>query len=88
MSEVLQIFTGYWHLPLELIDMDMRRQAIRAHINKVLRASDWTDLPNSGLTLSEQIDQQKIRVAWMELDDPNLDPDTLVLPQYPMMDRL
>lgn len=56
-------------------------------INNVLRDSDWTELASSGLTLSEQIEQQEIRLAWMELDDPNLNPN-IIIPSYPLMERL
>lgn len=64
-----------------------KKNKIRAYIGDVLRHSDWTQLADSGLTLLEQLHQQEIRAAWMELDDSNLDPNTVSLPPYPMMER-
>lgn len=60
---------------------------LKTHIREILSHSDWTQLSDSGLTLSEQLEQQELRLAWMELDDPNLDPDTISLPPYPLMER-
>lgn len=67
-------------------NIETKREVIKMYIDKILRASDWTQIPGE-LSLSEQIAQQDLRIAWMELDDPTLDPDTIVLPNYPMMER-
>lgn len=71
----------------ETMSAAMKKEIIKTKITDVLRQTDWTDLPNSGLTLSQQIEQQELRLAWMELDDPDLDPDEIVLPPYPMTER-
>lgn len=65
---------------------EMKREIIKNKVTEVLYKSDWTQIPGL-LSFSEQIAQQDLRIAWMELDDPSLDPDTIVLPAYPMMER-
>ena len=65
---------------------EQKRETIRAYINRILFASDWTQLPDSGLSNEEKLAQQEIRAEWMAVDDA--DPDTVVFPQFPMMERL
>lgn len=69
-----------------VVTVEMKRGIIKGKIAEVLYKSNWTQIPGE-LSLSERIAQQDLRIAWMELDDPNLDPDTIVLPDYPMMER-
>jgi len=82
---VVNMFNFLW-LFRDIPDAN-KRNLINQYISDILRRSDWTQLPDSGLSLSEQIAQAEIRAAWMELDDPNLDPDTIILPEYPLMER-
>lgn len=73
----------FWHTSSK----SDKKNILKIEISRVLFLSDWTQIPNNGLTLSEQIAQQEIRAAWMELDDPDLDPDTITLPEYPLMEH-
>ena len=67
------------------ISAEEKRRIIRAEAVKIMTASDWTQIPDSGLTLSEQIAQADIRAQWAGLDLS--DPDNVVLPEYPMTER-
>ena len=62
-----------------------RHCVIKNKINEVLALSDWTQLTDSGLTLSEQIAQQDLRAEWAGLDLS--DPDNVILPTMPMTER-
>ena len=64
---------------------DNKKALAESYINDILRKSDWTQLPDSGLALSEQIAQQEIRAEWAGLDLS--DPDNVVLPEMPLVER-
>lgn len=74
-------------LIFQKLSVEQKRENFRAHIAWILEKSDWTQIPGN-LSLLEQIEQQELRAAWMELDDTEIDPDTVTIPPYPLMERL
>lgn len=57
---------------------------INNEVSRVLKESAWTQLPDSGLTIQEQLEQQELRAAWRQLLETT-DPDAVIFPQYPLM---
>lgn len=55
--------------------------------NIKLKDCDWTQLPDSGITLSGQIVWDEYRLALMELVDRAQDPDAVIYPTEPEGER-
>ena len=57
--------------------------AVREQRNRMLRDSDWTDLPHSPLGESQQEEWQAYRQALRDVPQQDVEPDAVVWPDKP-----
>jgi len=79
------LWTGYYidRLP----DTATKWQMIKHHAINLLTQCDWTQLPDSGLTLSQQVEWMEYRQTLKELDTTYTNPDDVVFPDAPIGER-
>lgn len=56
---------------------------INAHINRKLSDCDWTQLPDSGLSMLKRLEWQVYRDELRSIQDDFDNPDDVVLPEPP-----
>lgn len=66
-----------------LLTDDDKWQIIRRYSEELKRYCDWTQLPDSGLSISKRLEWQAYRDALRSIQDDFSNPDDAIFPELP-----